>query len=99
MKSNKIWQLIHRVYDIMEAGLWAFLLAAVIFIAVFVIPNIPENKAQWERVQAIEIAAENAVYCEKLHIQTGTRAHSECLLILGDLRHKIEQRIYNDSAI
>jgi hypothetical protein len=97
MKPNKVWETIGRVYDNVHAALWATLLAAVIYFAIFVLPMVPSMREQYQRVRAQEIAEENALYCKKLNMKVGTAAYNECLLILGDFRVKVEQRIYNES--
>lgn len=97
MKSDKILDLVIRVYDNVEIGLWSILLAFVIFFIVFVVPILPAMRAQYQRVRAREIADENALYCKRLNMKVGTQTYNDCLLVLGDFRLKVEQRIYNDS--
>ena len=84
MKSSKNWEkVVGRVYDNVEAALWAALLAFVIYFI---------NA----RVQ--EIAAENALYCEKFGMKVGTEKHKQCLLDLGEFRTKVEKRVYDQSV-
>jgi hypothetical protein len=64
---------------------------------VFVAPKIPEIRANIANIRAEKIAAENSNYCEKLGMKAGTRAHSRCLLTLGDFRLKVEQRIEEEN--
>ena len=45
------------------------------------------------RVEAIEIAAENASLCEKLHIKRGSNDYNQCLLDVGEFRWKVGKRI------
>jgi hypothetical protein len=97
MKPNKVWETISRVYDNVHAALWATLLAAVIYFAIFVLPKVPAMREQYQRDRAQEIADENALYCKKLNMKGGTAAYNECLLILGDFRAKVEQRDYDES--
>jgi hypothetical protein len=97
MKSNKVWELISQVYDNVHAALWATALAFVIYLGIFVIPMLPSIQEQYQRVRAQEIADENALYCEKLNMKAGTQAYNECLLVLGDFRLKVEQRISSEN--
>lgn len=97
MKSNKIWELISHIYDNAEMALWAIGLASIVYVGVFVIPRIPSLREQYLRVRAREIADENALYCEKLRMKVGTQAYNECLLVLGDFRLKVEQRISSEN--
>ena len=97
MKSSKIWETGGRVYDNVEIALWATFLAFVIYFIAFIIPKLPEIRAQTERVRIQEIAAENAFYCEKLGMKVGSDKHEQCLLDLGEFRLKVEKRIYDES--
>lgn len=97
MKSNRILELISHVYDNAHAALWATLLTFVIYLGIFVIPMLPSIREQYQRVRAQEIADENALYCNKLNMKVGTQAYNECLLVLGDFRLKVEQRISSEN--
>lgn len=97
MKSNKIWELISHVYDNAEIALWAIGLASIVYMGVFVIPRISSLREQYLRVRAQQIADENALYCNKLNMKAGTQAYNECLLVLGDFRLKVEQRISSEN--
>jgi hypothetical protein len=97
MKSHKGWKLLSHLYDTVEMALWSFGIALLIFLAVFVIPMIPAHQREYQRIRAQEIANENELYCEKLNIKAGTQAYTECLLVLGAFRLKVEQRIYRES--
>jgi hypothetical protein len=97
MKSNRVWELISHVYDNVHAALWAALLAFVIYLGIFVIPMLPSIREQYQRVRAQEIADENVLYCNKLNMKMGTQAYNECLLVLGDFRLKVEQRISSEN--
>jgi Na+/H+ antiporter NhaC len=96
MKSNRVWELIGHVYNNVYAALWATLLAFVIYLGIFVIPMMPSIQ-EHQRVRAQEIADENALYCKKLNMKVGTQAFNECLLVLGDFRLKVEQRISSEN--
>ena len=97
IKSSKIWETVGRVYDDVEIALWATLFAFVIYFIAFIIPKLPEVRAQTERVRVQEIAAENAFYCQKLGVKVGTDKHKQCLLDLEEFRLKVEKRIYDES--
>jgi hypothetical protein len=97
MKPDRIWELISHVYDNVHAALWATLLAFVIYFGIFVIPKIPSLREQYERIRAQEIADENALYCKKLNMKARTQEFNECLLVLGNFRLKVEQRIYEEN--
>lgn len=97
MKSNRIWELLNHAYDNVELALWAIGLATIVYLGVFVIPRIPSLREQYLRVRARETADENAIYCKKLNMKAGTQAYNECLLVLGDFRLKVEQRISSEN--
>ena len=97
MKSNKILELLSHTYDNVAIALWAIGFASIIYLGVFVIPRIPSLREQYQRVRAREIADENALYCKKLNMKVGTPAFNECLLVMGDFRLKVGQRIYNEN--
>jgi hypothetical protein len=99
MKPNKGWVLISRLYDNVNAALWAISLTALIYFSIFVIPMLPSIRDEYQRLRAQEIADENAVYCKKLNLKVGAAAYNECLLILGDFRVKVEQRISNEGEL
>jgi hypothetical protein len=99
MKSSKNWgKVVGRVYDNVEAALWAAFLAFVIYFVAFTVPKMPEVRAQTERARVQEIAAENALYCEKFGMKVGTEKHKQCLLDLGEFRTKVEKRVYDQSV-
>lgn len=97
MKSNKVLKSLSHLYDTVEMALFSLGIALLIFLAVFVIPMVPAHQREYQRVRAQEIANENELYCEKLNMKVGSPAYTECLLVLGDFRVKVEQRIYRES--
>jgi hypothetical protein len=97
MKSFRLWDAFVRAYDNVEIALWAALLAFVICMIVFVFPMLPALRTQYQHARAKQIADENALYCGKLNVKPGTGAYDNCLLVLGDFRVKVEQRVYNES--
>ena len=97
MNSNRIWELVSRIYDNVETALWATLLAFVIYFVVFEVPNLPAYWAGVERVRAQEIAAENSHYCDMIGLKAGTQKHEQCVLYLGEFRLKVEKRIADEN--
>ena len=97
MRSNKVWELLSRVYDNVETALYALGFALVIYFLAFVFPKVPEMQAQWQRVRAEEIAAENASLCEKLDTKRGTEKYNQCLLDVGAFRIKVEKRFADEN--
>ena len=93
MNSSKARELVSRIYDNVEIVLWAMLLAFVVYFVAFILPKVPEIQAQGERIQAEEIAAENASFCETLGTIRGTEKYNQCLLDVGAFRVKVENRI------
>jgi hypothetical protein len=96
MKSNKVWELLSRVYDNVEAALYALAFVLVIYFVAFILPKFPEMQAQWQRIRAEEIAAENASLCQKLDIKRGTEKYNQCLLDVGAFRMKVEKRMADE---
>jgi hypothetical protein len=92
------WEKVGRLYDNVEAALWATLLAFVLYFTVFIIPKLPEIRARNERVRVQEIFAENELYCEKLGMKLGTEKHNQCLLDLGEFRMHVEKRLRDESG-
>ena len=91
------WEKVGRLYDNVEAALWATLLAFVLYFTVFIIPKLPEIRSRNERVRVQEIAAENATYCEKFGMRVGTDKHNR-LLDLREFRMKVEKRMHDESG-
>jgi hypothetical protein len=93
-----LWEKVGRLYDYVEAALWATLLAFVLYFTVFIIPKLPEIRSRNERVRVQEIAAENELYCAKLGMKLGTENHNRCLLDLGEFRMNVEKRMRDESG-
>jgi hypothetical protein len=83
---------VRRVYDNVEAALWATLLAFVIYFIVFTLPNMRKISEQNEIAQLQEIAAEKASYCEKFGMKAGTDKYNQCLLDLEEFRTNMSDR-------
>lgn len=95
--SSRGWKLIHSVYDTVHMALWSVLIAAVIFVCTFTLPNLPRLQAQAEMQRAQEIAAENRYYCEKWGFPAETHRYAVCTLDLQELRAKMDQRVSDDT--
>jgi hypothetical protein len=88
---------IRRLYEIAHTTLWA-LPAAWAAIMIMNIPYMVEARAVVERQRALEIFAENRMYCEKWGMKAGTHEHTLCTLDLQEIRAKVEQYIADDLA-
>src|ERR1035437_2269151 len=95
MKSSKARELVSRIYDNVEIALWAMLLAFVVSFVAFILPKVPEIRAQGERIQADEMVAENASICVTQHRIRANEMYNQCLLDVGAFRVKVEKR-FND---
>jgi hypothetical protein len=93
MSSVKIRQLVRRIYDRVETALWALMIASIVLFIVFILPKVPDIRANIVSMRAEEIAAENADFCERLGMRAGTREHGRCLIDAGAFRLKVEQRL------
>ena len=85
---RKVLEFIQRLYDEVEAALWALLVAGVLFFATVVAPKLPVIRAQLEAARIQEIAHENDLYCEKWGMAIGTARHGQCVIDLNVLRNK-----------
>ena len=93
MNPDKILESVSRIYDKVEITLWALILLGTICFFAFTVPNFLQIWARVEGIRAQAIAAENALYCEKLGMTTATQTYEQCLLTLGEFRLKVEKRI------
>ena len=91
--SPKVREIARRIHHNVETACWAALFAFVVYFTIFVLPKMSEFQSQRVRVEAIEIAAENASLCEKLHIKRGSNDYNQCLLDVGEFRWKVGKRI------
>ena len=94
---NKIWVIVETAYDNVHSALWAALCAFILYTLVVVIPGLPAARAEMQRQQVAEIAAENQIYCEKWGMPAGTHRHVLCTLDLQKIRANAERR--NDPDI
>ncbi len=89
--------MVSRIYDSVHMALWAALLAFVLYFGAFVVPKLPEARAQAERLRVQETGAENNFYCDKWGMGAGTQAHYQCLLDLQAFRAKVENRFIEEN--
>jgi hypothetical protein len=61
--------------------------------AIILIQRAPQVRAEIERQQSAEMAAENRAYCEKWGMRAGTREHAACTLDLDELRARHAKRV------
>ena len=94
--SPKFWDMARRIHHNVETAMGAALFAFVIYLAIFVLPKMPELQAQYARARAQEISAENAWLCEKVGIKPGTDRYNRCLLDVGQFRWKVEKRAQDE---
>jgi hypothetical protein len=96
--SPKTLAVIRRIYDEVHAGLWALLVAGVLYFLMTVLPQLPARQAQAQRLRDQQYATENRYYCEKWGIPAGTRRHLQCTLDLQQLRAKIAQEMEDEPS-
>jgi len=83
--------LIGLVYDNIELGLWAALIAGIAVFALFVVPGLPaaQRRAEAARLAAFDHACE--FYCRRWGMSAGTRAHAQCMSDLRQFRASLEK--------
>ena len=95
-RPSRLLRVVRRLYDEVEAGLWASLVAFVIFFSAFILPDIPQQLNKAKLMRDREISVENDRYCSRWGKQAGTREHMLCIMDLQELRTSIEQRLADD---
>jgi hypothetical protein len=98
MSSERTVAMARTVYDKVNVVLWATVTAFVIYLAVFVAPNLPGRIAAERSLRSQEVAAEDAAYCTKWRMGPGTPMHNECLADLRELRTRIENRFVDENV-
>ena len=73
--------------------LWSLMVASIAYFVVFILPKVPEIRANIASNRAEEIAAENAGLCERLGVKPRKLEHEHCLIEVGAFRLKVEQRV------
>ncbi len=98
MNSQKTLAIARLFYDEIHAALWAVAVAFVLYVAVFVVPKLPEARAQAELIRSEQMNAEHEWYCRRWHMEPGTPMHDQCILDLQEFRASIENRIADDNG-
>jgi hypothetical protein len=87
-----------KIYDTIHMILWAILVAFVLWFTVFIVPKLPEIRAQGEMLRDRAIAADEDLYCGKLGMGAKTTRYQDCISYLRDYRVKIEQRFADENV-
>jgi hypothetical protein len=104
-ESGRLEEAMHRegsleygpVYRAIERALWA-LGPALILLIVLGYPSQEAARQQITADQAVEIAAENARYCENWGMLAGSVGHADCIRDLVAIRERAEQRVRDQIA-
>jgi hypothetical protein len=84
-----------KIYDTVNAALWALLTASVVMFFINS-PRIVDARKLVERERLKEVSDENRFYCEKWGMKAGTHEHVLCTLDLQEIRARVEERIASD---
>ncbi len=90
---------IRRLYDFVERVLWASLVAFVLYVAIFLLPHLAENARRAESIRALNVAAENRAFCEKMGMKQRTHEYLLCTMDLQQLREKIRQEYADNGGL
>jgi hypothetical protein len=90
--SPSTWTIIHRIYDSVNALLWAFGIVMVGSL-ILSIPRILEARTVAQYYQAEEISNESKMYCSKWGMPVGTDRYLQCEDDLQKIRAREAQRI------
>lgn len=80
------------VYKAIERALWAFAPVPALLLLLSY-PQIQTGREQLEADLATDVAAENAEYCGKWGMPTGTDKYPACVRDLVEIRARAEQRL------
>jgi hypothetical protein len=94
--QSKVQRIIRRIYDEVHAALWATLCVGTIYVAIFIVPHLPEIRAKADSRRIQEVTAENRFYCNKWGMPEGTNRFTLCELDLQKIRATAERRISSD---
>lgn len=92
MNSDRAIALLRLVYREVEAAAWATACAVLVYVMVFVAPQLSSVQAAAEQHRIQEAASENEAYCAKWGMGPTTAMHNECMADLHQLRDRIENR-------
>jgi hypothetical protein len=99
MKSSNAMTVLRQIHSWVESGLWAVLVASVIYFTIHVLPHLPEIQARIESIRAAKVTAENSAYCEKWGMKKGTHEYTVCTIDLLEFRKNIEKEFADDQEI
>jgi hypothetical protein len=99
MTPSRTMIVVGKVYDNVEAALWAALVAFVVYFVACIAPYLPEAARGAERARVLQAADDNAAYCEKWGMKRGTREHALCAADLYELRKKIGQQFADEAGV
>jgi hypothetical protein len=99
MNTSRTMSIVRRVHDNVELAWWSALLAVMICVMAFIVPNLPEAARSAESARAFKAAQDNRFYCEKWGFKRGTREHALCTTDLYELRKQIEQEFADEAGI
>ena len=89
--------IIRQICHTVHMALWALLVAGTALLLSNIL-QMGDARRTAEARQALEIAQENKLYCEKWGIQVGTHEHIICTMDLDAIQAKVEQRIADDNS-
>lgn len=95
--GSRIRPLLSRAYDEVHMALWATLIAALIFFGAFGLPSMTADKASYSAARAHANEAEDAAYCDRWGLGSGSGKHRICVSDLEQFRHSIEKRVADDN--
>jgi hypothetical protein len=98
VNSQRISDAIRAIYDQVNLALWAIATVFAFYIAAFVVPKLPQIRANAELQRIAETNAEYEFYCRRLQMGPGTPLHDRCVRDLAEFRTSVETRIADDSA-
>ena len=92
-------RILEQIYDNVHIALWSTLITALIFFAIFVVPNIPAARRSYEATRALELASERDFYCRKWGLIPGSAHYRTCMIDLQEYRKKVERRLMEESNL
>ena len=99
VNSQRILEAVRAIYDEVNLALWAVAVVLLVYVVLFVLPKVPQARAQVELLRAQQINAENDWYCARWRIGPGTAMHDQCIMDLQQLRTGIESRLADENDI
>jgi hypothetical protein len=96
--TPKVLAIARAIYGEINIALWAVAAAVALYVVVFVVPRLPEARAQAELRRSERINAEHEWYCRRWNMGPGAPLHDQCVLDLQEFRTSIENRIADDNG-